>query len=435
MAGGQQAENTLHENAIGWSIMLVVLAVIVWIFWYYQSDEVRNIVRWIRYTEAWILQWFIMAGETVGLIDTPYKIFIYGREISFWDIFNGNEQIVRDQLARGEIRSPQRSLYFGMANYNKTALTINHLELFTAATMAPMRITMIIIAGIGALWCIFSGPKTHYRSRLGLEGLIHRQAKNFPIIAPFVDFNPSTQPPRPPGSPVPAELPAFAEALGPEEWLAYNNIPAPDGQIDEEAAARAFMHQLYGRWKGAMALKPYQQILLAAFCLKASRKRNECDDMLSRLALCWTHKNGLKLSQDKSLLKDARKILKNKDLSGGILSKCNQHAFVTTALLRALATARDEGGVLAPAQFVWLRGADRTLWYPLNNLGRQSFHLEAIGAMSHYKAEKMTQRPIPVPKLSHAVETISEYMRSRRARPIPQLDYSKSNKRGVKKAV
>lgn len=52
MAGGQQAENTLHENAIGWSIMLVVLAVIVWIFWYYQSDEVRNIVRWIRYTEA-----------------------------------------------------------------------------------------------------------------------------------------------------------------------------------------------------------------------------------------------------------------------------------------------------------------------------------------------------------------------------------------------
>ncbi|MCB9982993.1 MAG: type IV secretion system protein [Rhodospirillales bacterium] len=415
--------------------MLAVMSVVVWLFWYYQSDEVRNIIRWIRYAEAWVLQWFILAGETIGLIESPYKVFIFGREISFWDILNGNEEIVRQQLARGEIATPQRSLYFGMANYNKAALTINHLELFTAATMGPMRIAIVTFVGLGALWCIFKGPQTHYRSRLGLEGLIHRQSKNFPVIAPFADFNPSTQPPRPPGSPVPAELPAFAEALGPEEWLAYNNIPAPDGKIDEEVATKAFMRQLYGRWKGPLALKPYQQVLLAAFCLKASRKRGESDDMLGRLAMCWSHKNGLQLSRDKFLLKEARKILKNKDLSTSTLSKCNQHAFVTTALLRALATAREEGGVLAPAQFVWLRGHDRTLWYPLNNLGRQSYHLEAIGAMSHYKAEKMTQRPIPVPKLADAVETISEYMGSRRARPIPQLDYSKSSKRGVKKAI
>ena len=47
----------------------------------------------------------------------------------------------------------------------------------------------------------------------------------------------------------------------------------------------------------------------------------------------------------------------------------------------------------------------------------------------------MTQRPIPVPKVEHAVETITEYMGTTRARPIPQLDYSKSKKRGVKKAV
>lgn len=435
MAGGQQAENTLHENAIGWVIMLVVISVIVWVFWYYQSDEVRNVVRWIRYAEAWVLQWFILAGETVGLLESPYKIAIYGREISFWDILNGNQDIVRQQLMRGEIATPQNSLYFGMANYNKAALTINHLELFTAATMVPMRFALGAIIALGALWCIFKGPKTQYRNRLGLEGLIHRQAKNFPVIAPFVDFNPSTQPPRPPGAPVPAELPAFAEALGPEEWLAYCEIPAPDGKIDEQAATKAFTRQLYGRWKGPMALKPYQQVLLAAFCLKAARKRNEADEMLSRLALCWTFKGGLQLKRDKSLLKDARKILRNKDLSAGTLAKCNQHAFVTTALLRGLATAREEGGVLAPAQFVWLRGYDRTLWYPLNNLGRQSFHLEALGAMSHYKAEKMTQRPIPMPKLENAVETIKEYMASMRARPIPQLDYSKSSKRGIKKAV
>ena len=64
-------------------------------------------------------------------------------------------------------------------------------------------------------------------------------------------------------------------------------------------------------------------------------------------------------------------------------------------MVRALWYARSEGGVLAPAQFLWLRGHDRALWYPLNNLGRKSFHIEAMGAMCQYKAEKRVSRPIP----------------------------------------
>ncbi|HBR69471.1 MAG TPA: type IV secretion system protein, partial [Rhodospirillaceae bacterium] len=141
------------------------------------------------------------------------------------------------------------------------------------------------------------------------------------------------------------------------------------------------------------------------------------------------------LGKDRGLVREARAVLRNKDLAGKTLAKANQHAFETTALLRALATAREEGGVLAPAQFVWLRAHDRQLWYPLNNMGRQSFHMEALGAMSHYKAEKLTQRPIPVAKVKDAVDTIMGYMSSGRARPIPQLDYSASKKRGVKKAT
>jgi len=74
------------------------------------------------------------------------------------------------------------------------------------------------------------------------------------------------------------------------------------------------------------------------------------------------------------------------------------------------------------------------LWYPLNNLGRQSHHAEALGAMAHYRVEKMTQRPVPVPKLEEAVEVLAGYMASRNARPVPALDYSASKKRGVKKA-
>jgi intracellular multiplication protein IcmP len=153
--------------------------------------------------------------------------------------------------------------------------------------------------------------------------------------------------------------------------------------------------------------------------------------MLGRLAACWTFQKGFRV--DSRLLNEARSILKNRDMSGKILSKCNQHAYENTAMLRALATAREEGGVLAPAQFVWMRGYDRALWYPLNNLGRQAYHMEALGAMCHYKAEKTTQRPIPRPKMEDAVKSISEYIASPNARPIPPLAYGKDGKRGVKK--
>lgn len=392
--------NTSHDNAIGWMILMGVAIALFALFWYYFQYDMKNIFRWIRWGEMWVISLF--TGD-------DYAVYLNGKPENFKEALETVALI------------PVQELH---------AETLN---LISTIAMEPLRLPIAGIIALMGFWCMTSGPGTQYRRKFNLDGLIAAQSKIFPIIAPLVKFNPGNQPPRPPGAPVPAELPAFAEALGPEEWLAYNEIPVPDGDIDEEAAYAAFARQLGKRWGGAQRLDPYKQVLLAAFCLKASRKRVDADDMLGKLAQSWTIKNGLKL--DKKLVRQARRVLANKQLAASTLSKCNQHGFETTALLRGLATAREEGGVLAPAQFVWLRAHDRTLWYPLNNLGRQSFHMEAIGAMAHYKAEKMTQRPIPKPKVQDAVKTIVEYMSSARARPIPQLDYSGSKKRGVKKAV
>ena len=254
--------------------------------------------------------------------------------------------------------------------------------------------------------------------------MIDTQSNTFKVVKPFVNFNPLTDvPPRAPGAPVPAELPIFAEALGPEEWLAFHKIPMPDGQLDNKSCENAFKIQLGQKWQGAKKLPPYAQVLLASFALKASRKRTEADDLLGEIAESWSHKSGLKLRGE--TLSKARKILRNKDLSGQVIAACNHHAYVTPALLGALETARSEGGVLAPAQFVWLRAHDRNLWYPLNNLGRSSFHMEAIGAMSHYKAEKLVERPIPKPMMDDAVIALQGYISDpKKLQPIPQLDFS-----------
>ena len=393
-------KSTSSDTAMGLFWIGLVLVALFFLFWKYQGEMIMSTLRWIRYGELWLVMHIINP-------DTPI-------------VWKGEEIPVKDVL----------SFIGALAPHQVTN------EVLTFASLAGLSfyrwIFVVILIGC-AIWAYYRGPESENRTRHNILSLMKRQVNTFPVIKPFIDFDPSKLPPRPPGAPVPAKIPLFAEALGPEEWIAFNTITGKDNVLNPDATERAFAKQLGPRWKGAKNLAPYKQILLASFCLKASRKRNEADVMLGRLAACWTHKKGLNLGEDRTLLRDARKVLSNKSLSQNTLALCNQHAWQTTALMRALWHARSEGGVLAPAMFVWLRGHDRALWYPLNNLGRNSYHLEALGAICHYKAEKMAQRPIPRPKVQNAVGAITEYMESDMARPIPQMDYTGSGERGIKK--
>lgn len=388
----------VSEAAVGWGILAGVFAALGYLIWWHFHEEIRSVIRWIRYGEMWIMSWFI---------DGDYTVDWKGQPVNYWQLMNMAHDLPSEQL------------------------TNEFLGLLSTITLAPYLFVIIVVTACFGIWALFKGPGSEHRRKYDINTLIKKQSNIFPIVAPFIDFNPASLPPRPPGAPVPAELPMFAEALSPEEWVVFNEIPVIDKKIDQEATTKAFAKQLGARWRGAKHLAPYKQVMLAAFCLKASRKRADSDAMMGRLARCWSDKGGVKI--DRQLLREARSVLSNTSLSGSVLKKCNEHAWETTAIMRGLATAREEGGVLAPAQFVWLRAFDRALWYPLNNLGRQSLHMEAIGATAHYKSEKLAQRPIPRPKVSDSVKSLSEYIESPRARALPQMDYSGSKKRGVKK--
>lgn len=400
MSDGKQEGGT--EKMLAFAVIIIIILICCYIFYRANDTEIHGLIRWVRYAEMWLVSLVTPDSYTVALPN--------GQSARLIDWMEFTKQIPRENI------------------------TVQLLGQMTAVALTPFKWIFIGIIGLMGLWAYTKGPNTQYIQTFNLESFMKFQSKNFPVIAPFVNFNPSKQPPRAPGSPVPAELPLFAEALGPEEWLAYNQIPVPDGVIDEKVCFEAFAKQLGPRWQGPFKLPPYQQVLMAGFCLKASRKRDEADQIMGRLALCWSKDGGLQLSKDPSLVRYARSILKNKDLSHSVLKQCKQHAWQTTAMLRALLVAREEGGVMAPAQFVWLRGHNRRLWYPLNNLGRQSAHMEAIGAMAHFRIERRAKRPIPRPKVQEAVSSIVEYMDGLDARPIPALDYSASkNKRGIKK--
>ena len=187
-----------------------------------------------------------------------------------------------------------------------------------------------------------------------------------------------------------------------------------------DAAAAAFAEQLGPRWRGADALPLHGKALFAAFALKAARKREEADDLLGRVALSVDGKNGMAFKPSAALRSEIQKIVNDPKIGGEAEKIAAQHAYVGPAMMRLLAYCRERGGVLAPAQFLWLRGANRRLWYPLNNVGRQSYHCEAAGAMAHYQAEKAAGTPLLSPKVATAVASLNEYDH-RRSRLLPGI--------------
>jgi intracellular multiplication protein IcmP len=67
--------------------------------------------------------------------------------------------------------------------------------------------------------------------------------------------------------------------------------------------------------------------------------------------------------------------------------------------------ARNDG-VLASAEFIWLKPLDRKLWFMLNCVGRQTPFCEVAGPVAHFKIEKRLRRPLKVPMIDEAVNAL-----------------------------
>jgi intracellular multiplication protein IcmP len=378
-----------HEDFIITFCVVFVVGGICWFIWYFFSVQITNAIRWVRVGEMYVVQ--TIFGENFKVLDPDtsrtLKVAEWRKAISGWD----PATIGFDELRR------------------MTLMGVLPLKLFFLGLMLCMSIVII-----------FKGPGTMYRRRMTLETLMMEQAKSFPAIHPFLKFDPRKLPARAPGQPVPSQLPVFSEALSPEEWIAYHEIKVAGGQVDRNKTYQALGEQLGRRWQGPEKMPIHMQALYAAFAYKHIRKRKDCESILNDLAKSWTPDGGLKISP--ALKGKIKAALKNPKVGPALKKFADQHAWETTAMLRCLQRAREEGGVVAPAEFVWLRGHDRNLWYALNNLGRKSYCAEASGALVHYTNELIAGQKIPTPRFEECIKGMETYLKSGAARAIPELD-------------
>jgi intracellular multiplication protein IcmP len=400
-----------------WHLLFVFVFVFGagWLVWHFFKAPLLEAMRYVRFAElsviglfneraaacaSWI--WSANVGEGIP------SVAVAGKAANCFG---------RDELLR---LPPQASTMF----YNITPTSLGYVTKYLVAPY--MRWFAVAVLAAAAIFAMFFTKRNKFKTRYNLENFIKIQAKMWPVISPIVNFNPTKHSARAPGEPIPDKLPTFAEAMSPEEWLSFHRIPVTNGIPDREMVRRAFLLQLGPRWQGAESLPPHMLCLFAAFALRGAQKREECEDLLGRIALCWSQENGLILTPQ--ILEEVRSIARNPEVGGKASEYASKHAYRTTALLGVLRWARFMGGVLAPAQFLWLRGEDRNLWYPMNNLGRRSFHTEGSGAMAHFMAEQAAKKPLVMPRLETAIVALNQYLADTGAK-IPPRENSTNQKR------
>lgn len=191
---------------------------------------------------------------------------------------------------------------------------------------------------------------------------------------------------------------AFCKANGLlEEYTKDGRICA---RVIREAAAEQFCLQMGPIWDSRVDTQPpYVQALFAAFAAKAERDGKGCTRLLNQIS-----RSALSTKLD---FTGSRELLRRHISSKVVGRAAGPHAYVITMMASMLEAARTDG-VLATAEFIWLKAVDRRLWYMLNSVGRKTAFPEVAGPFAHWKVEKRLRRPLKVPVVDTAVNALEE---------------------------
>lgn len=167
--------------------------------------------------------------------------------------------------------------------------------------------------------------------------------------------------------------------------------------LDRLRAERAFSAQLGRPWQGVAAMAPYRRALFAIFAAKGCRDSKKAQNLVYQLANSAGDGN-LDLSGADDLWK---KHYKNR----AVEKICEAHAYEFTVMASLLQFAREDG-VLASADFLWVKPLDRRLWFVINNVGRQTPGAEVGGIFCHWYNELALKRPLSMPVVDAAVTAL-----------------------------
>lgn len=223
--------------------------------------------------------------------------------------------------------------------------------------------------------------------------------------------------------------------------------------LDRAKTERVFREQLGAVWTGVGNLTPGETLLLAIAIPRVAATDGALDDKAFKKCVeesnqmvnwCWdqfkppkAQKKGSKKGQDKEEPADPlawlkpeidltvpRETIKRHINSKPMQAILSKHAYVRTILF-AMFTAARSLGVLPPADMRWMRFYDRTLWYVLQNFGRQGAFAEGGAVHVHYLYEIKSGEPLIEPQLDKAINALEAALVAFKYRPSDRDAYRK----------
>jgi len=371
MNPGGQGGNQTDQTANFFWILAIVVGVILLVWWLARQWFVTPIF-WLRVHEIDFIYWFAAAWD--NLISYVNVSFLAPIDLSMLDHARHYMQITNPK-------------HIDVATF--TALN-NYVGDF-------VRYPVSVILGILAFIVYFRHNTIRFRHSFNMKTLREKEQENWPQITPVISLDLVKQDP---------DEGEWAMAKLPLDFGKENNVVSLVEKnkrtvwtIDRGAAHRLFVMQLGPRMGDLNKLPIHVKALFVVFVARATRERAIASKLLSQIA---ASASSGKL--DFTGVEEQFQRLKDTHIIKWLL---NRHAYITTFMASLLEIARADG-VIATAEFLWLKPVDRRMWFVLNTVGRQTSVVEVAGPFSHWLAEKELKRAVKTPMVDEAVNALQE---------------------------
>lgn len=369
----QRRQEGSTDDGLPWGWFAAIFLTVV--MWFIFNDQISWVVMWVRYAEAHLM------------------------------VFDGEGKLMMVEFL-GRVR-PEDATF--MQLIESGAVAGYSLRWFSAAFLIGWFIWLYRKASARA------GRMTKKHS---MESLAQQEAENYPALLPVLNADMARIPLDDPvnGMRQDARFYCRRHGLVLPRWTRSEDVPADamvlaDGRyLLRERAEKVFAKQLGRRWDGVDRLKAHERSLLAAFIAQVNADATTAQAILNGINLVWT--KALKEGKPELLTTPQvdEAISKYID-SPKVVALIRQHYHVRCVLRRLLEEARTNGKLPTP-WFRWLKMADRTTWYVMNDLGLDVASVEAAGVHSHYMAEKLAATAIQTPLVVPAVDGTADALNS-----------------------
>ena len=362
MRQGQQSQGDSSSNFL-WAMVIVIGVVLI--LWWKQKEAIVSTVFYIRLYEIYVVQVFAnLINEVASLLHLPTL----------------NISSISDDIA-----------YITTTPWSQ--VSFDGLSKLSANVGSWTKYPLAVCSAVLAFFLYFKQSGQNFRKSYSMNSLKSVEDKNWPVITPVVKLDLVKQS---------LDKGAWAIARLPLDYCKEHNLIRVEPQqgklvwtVIPSAAQRIFVMQLGPLWRGLNALPPHVQALLVIFLACAHKERKIADGLLSQIAASS--------ASGKLDFSGVRELLRKYQSSRILAWVIPRHAYVGTLMARLLEIARSDG-VLATAEFLWLKPLDRRLWYILNSVGRQVAVIEVAGLFAHWLAEKKLGCALRVPTVKMALE-------------------------------